>query len=64
MAIFVILKQFNFFLNNTSDSDMTMSDGSRFQVVIVWFEKKLALIKLPDDMGLLGCCVCHMIEIT
>ena len=39
MAMLEILKRFNFFLNNMSDSDMTISDGSWFQVLIVRYKK-------------------------
>ena len=42
MTIEAILKRSNFSLNNTRESDMTMSDGSWFQVLIVRHDKKFA----------------------
>ena len=53
MTILAILKRFNFCLNNTSESDMTMSSGSWFKVLIVWNEKTFTLIKVPGGMRLL-----------
>ena len=36
-----------------NDSDMTMSDDSWFQVLILWNEKKFPLFNVPGDIGLL-----------
>ena len=45
-------------MNNTGDSDMTMSDGSWFLVLIVRYEKKFTLIKVAGGTGLLRCNLC------
>ena len=55
----VILQQFSFFLNNKSDSDMTISDDRWLHVVIVGM-KKFTLINLEGGTDLLRCNLCFL----
>ena len=44
----------------TIESDITISDGNWFQVLIVQYDEKFALINDQGDMGLLICNICRV----
>ena len=53
MAMLATSQRFNFYLKNTSEFDMTISDENWLHRLTVQNEKKFTLINLSGGMGLI-----------